>query len=151
MSWVENVPSHMEFHQESKMLYVADTGNNRIVALDTASGTRGKKVGPLADGHSEQYAMDGALLFTVVDGASIGMIQPSGLAIDRDVLYIGDHATSTIYAFTLEGELLDYLETTVPAGNLMGLELDEAGNIYTLNAVTQEVIRISPKEFQGTE
>jgi hypothetical protein len=143
MAWVEDVPSHLEYDHATDYLYAADTGNNRVVGLDTKSGTVGRAFGPSYD-DGEQHYVDGTTLWTLVDGATVGMVAPCGLALHEGLLFVGDHATSTIYGFTLDGALVDWLETGLPAGHLMGLELDPEGNLLVVDAVDEAIYRISP-------
>src|SRR4030095_8086057 len=79
------VPSHMEV--DGGLLYFADTGHARIAVLDTASGTPGGNVGPNYD-NCVMFAMDGAMLTTLVDGGTMGMTAPSGLGIHDGLVFV---------------------------------------------------------------
>ena len=135
-----NVPSHLELLGTS--LYIADTGNNRIAVLDINSGSPGSSMGPNYD-FAEQYMVNGASLVTLVDGGSVGLSKPSGLAINGGFLFVGDNATGTIHGFTMDGVHVDWLETGRPAGSIMGLAFDEAGQLYVADAQADEVLQIS--------
>jgi hypothetical protein len=136
------VSSHLVY--DDGLLYVADTGNNRIAVLDTASGTRGSALSPNYDG-AEQYSMNGASLWTLVDGAAVGLVKPSGLELRDGVLYVSDNATAKIYAFSLAGELLDWLDVPRDAGALMGMAFDGAGSLYFADAVAGLVFRVAAR------
>lgn len=141
---VPGVASHMEYVASSGLLYVADTGNNRIAVLDTSTGTPGPDTFPNHDG-CDQYKMQGATLTTLVDGSAIGMQAPSGLAIVNDIIFVSDNATSTIYGFSLDGELLDWLETDLAPGCLMGIAFDSQGALWTVDTPNDRVLRISAR------
>jgi hypothetical protein len=144
VSRVAGVPSHMEFDHNSNMLYIADTGNNRIARLDTTTGIRGSRITPNYDGVT-QYSMDDGMLETFLEGSDFGLMAPSGLAIKDGVLYIGDNATSTIHAFDIEtGEHLDFVPVAVSPGGMMGLDLDADGNIYGVDSISQRIFRLRP-------
>ncbi len=143
-SRVADIPSHMELDRTTGLLYIADTGNNRIATLDTATGTPGAFIFPNYDG-GPQYHMDGAAITTLVDCSQHGMKHPSGLAMYGDYFVVGDNATGTIYAFTLQGVLIDWLDTQISAGGLMGMEFDGVGNLAIVDAVTHEVSMLIPK------
>lgn len=143
---VADVPSHMEIDHETNLLYVADTGNNRIATLDITSGDKGSFLFPNYDG-GQQYAMDGAELTTVVDGEENYHAQPSGLALHDGLLYVGDYATGEIVAYTLAGEMVDYLSTGLE-DSLMGIAFDPDGRLYVIDSVGQRVLRLSPKKAQ---
>ena len=139
------VPSHMEVDLPNLLLYVCDTGHNRIAVLDMTSGTIGNPVGPNYDG-TTQSGMNGAVLTTLVDGAAIGMQKPSGLVIDGDVIYVSDNGTSQILAFDkATGELLEWLDTGLPSGSLMGMALSDTGELYVVDGVLDGVMRITAK------
>jgi DNA-binding beta-propeller fold protein YncE len=154
---IEGVPSHMQLDHDTGLLYAADTLNGRISVLDIATGERGGGIGPNYDG-AEMFEMEGATISTLADGGALmsalddrgremtditDMVQPAGLHMDGDTLFISDHETSRILAFNLEGELMDWLQMDVDAGHLGGLTLDEAGNIVIVDMVTNELLRIS--------
>jgi sugar lactone lactonase YvrE len=142
-SYVSGVPSHMELDRESGTLYVADTGNNRIALLDISTGTRGATIHPNYDG-SEQYYMDGALLETWIDGEANGLVQPSGLALADDRIYVTDNATARITAFDMDGVRLDYLDLGSMMGEhaLMGIEVAPDGSLYVVDAADDRVIHL---------
>jgi hypothetical protein len=135
-----SVPSHMEI--DGTALYIADTGNARIAVLDTVSGTPGGNVGPNYD-NCVMFAMDGATLTTLVDGGTMGMTKPSGLAVHDGLVFVTDNAASTVYAFTKGGAVVDWLDTGWPAGSLMGMAFDGAGSLYLVDAVGDRVVRVS--------
>lgn len=145
VSRVANVPSHLEFDRDTDLLFIADTGNNRVAVLDTTSGSRGGRVGPNYDG-TAQYEIDGASLSTLVEGDDIGLEQPSGLAIHDDTVFVSDHATGRILALTKDGELIDWLDTGLGQGALKGIAFHpESGDLYFVDAKGQRVMKVTPK------
>ncbi len=129
---------------DGPLLYLADTGHARIAVLDTTSGTPGANVGPNYDG-CVMFAMDGATLTTLVDGSAMGMTKPSGLTVHDGLVFVTDNASSTVYAFTKGGVLVDWLATGWPTGSLMGMAFDAAGRLYLVDAVGDRVVRISAR------
>ena len=57
-----------------------------------------------------------------------------------------DNATGRVAAFDLDGALVDWLDTGMPAGALMGLTFDDDGNLYLVDALENRALRVSPKE-----
>lgn len=141
---VEGIPSHLAFDATSNLLYVADTGNNRIAVLRTDTGTDGASIFPNYDGVS-QVKVTGAEIRTLIDGSAFGLVKPSGLALSDGVLYVTDNETSQIQAFDLVGMQLDWLQLDKPAGSLMGIEVGPDGALYIADFVASEIIRIQPK------
>jgi hypothetical protein len=142
--WREDIPSHMEYDHNEDYLYIADTGNNRIAVHDARSGDEGGSYGPNYDGIGRQVAYEGGDCWTLVDGESIeDMGRPSGLALHNDMIFTNDNRSGRIFAFDLDGNLLDWLDTGLEEGALMGMEFDADGNLWLVDAVNDEVLRIS--------
>jgi hypothetical protein len=143
---VNEIVAHIAFDKENQLLYIADTGNNRVAVLETDTGEMGSSITPNYDG-STQKMIDDAVLTTLIDGDDVGMTQPAGLELVDGVLYVGDSGTSTIHAFTTDGESIDSLNLSeiIPAGAMMGMTIDDQGRIYVTNSEDDELIRIAPK------
>ncbi|WP_373048766.1 hypothetical protein [Vulgatibacter sp.] len=139
---VPDVPSHLVMDLESRRLYVADTGNQRILWIDPRGASKvksmiGKERGTIVEEWGGQEW--GELV-----PASAGLLQaPSGLALHGGYLYVGDNATGEILAFDLEGNLVNRLTTGVAPGALMGLEPGPDDRLYFADA-TGRIVRIEP-------
>jgi sugar lactone lactonase YvrE len=146
--WVEGavrrepgVPSHLAFDASDGSLYAADTGNQRIVKLDTRSGTPGERLisnEPLAE-HRRQ---DNATLVEVVKPGAIE--RPSGLALHDGILYVTDPPTSRLLAFDASGRLLRTVETGLPPSSLAGITVGPDNKVYYLDLLTSRVYRVDP-------
>jgi sugar lactone lactonase YvrE len=140
------VPSHMIKDQDSGLLYIADTGNNRIAVLDPSPAERGNAIFPNYDG-SEQYKMQGAELTTLVSGASIrGMSKPSGLALHDGHLFVGDNETGRIIAFDLDGNPVDWLDldSMMEPGSMMGIAFGPEGRLHVVDNKANRILRLAP-------
>lgn len=142
LKYSAKIPGHVFFHEPDSLLYIADTGNSRIVTLDTTSGTLGAKVTP-----KEPMAQDAMMTGATIAEFTSGTLQaPSGLEIHNEILYVSDNATSRITAFALDtAKPLNYLDTGLPAGSLMGMAFGPDGRLYIVDAVGSQVLRIDPK------
>lgn len=147
---VPDIPSHMKFDHSTRFLYVADTGNNAIKILDTQTGETDQRQMVMEPG-TEHYSMKNEDIWTLIDGEDFGMEAPSGLTIVDDTLFITDNATSMIYAFTMDGELLDTLETPFPKGALMGIYAASIDDLWLVNAVDDEIWRLQPIDADPTQ
>jgi hypothetical protein len=85
--------------------------------------------------------MKDADIQTFVDGSVHGISKPSGLALHDEILYVSSYITGTIYGFSLDGTLVDWLDLKRPR-TLGGLEFDSVGNLYVVDTGANEVIRI---------
>ena len=144
VSYVPNVGSHLVLDHVTGLLYVADTGNQRIAVLDIHTGTRGGTLRPNYDGASMSM-MNGASLTTLVDAAAFGIAQPSGIALANDILYVTDHASASIHAFSLQGERLDWIDLSSVAepDALSGIAVDVEGRLYVADTLGERVIRLA--------
>lgn len=149
VGYVEGVSGHAEFDRESNRLYFADPGNRRVAMLDPSGSMPTTNISPNYDSRSasSQRMMMGPETTTVLDGATVGMMVPSGLALDQGRLFVTDNATSRIYAITLAGAVIDWvdLSATVPPGGLQGITLDAEGRIYVVDSVGDRVIEVSAR------
>lgn len=135
------IPSHMDFVPGGRTLLIADTGNHRVVALDTYSGRVAEKLtiddGQIAD---PRRIADAELEVLVAEGE---LDQPSGLVVGADSFAVGDAATGQIHQFTFEGKAMVTLDLDLPPGALGGLELGPDGALYFTRKDTNQVVRLA--------
>lgn len=134
----DGTPSHLWFDPDRHELFIVDTGNNRILALDVGSGARGADTSPNYDG-CEQYRVDGAAWRVVLDGAEAGMERPSGIDGRDGVIFVSD-AGGAVFALTPDGDVLDALELGRPVN---GIAFDKGGRLFLVDPVAGVVERIA--------
>ncbi len=145
VSYVPDVSSHMEI--EAGQLYVADTGNNRVGRMMLGTGSPGAPIAPNYDTTVQRY-VDGAVVETLIDGSAIeGFERPSGLEIQDGMIFVSDNATSTIFAFDIDGTLVDWLDVSSVSGpgSLMGMAFDPLGALYLVDTLGSRVLRITAR------
>lgn len=137
-------PSHLVYDATDKMLYVADTGNARIVKLDTSK--PGTKTGELPR-KNEPLAGSGVMGgVDVEEVVAPGTLEkPSGIEVKGDLLYVTDAATSTFHVFKKDGTPVRKLATDLPPGSLAGFTFGPDGKIWFTDKVASRVMRIDPK------
>ncbi len=138
----EGTPSHVVFDASDGFLYVADTGNGRIVRLDTTSGTRGKQLPRQYEPLADNAIMEGTAVEVVVDTGVLEL--PSGIEVRGDLLYVTDAATSMFHVFDKTGKAIRSLATGLPAGSLAGFTFGPDGKIWFTDSVGGRVLRIDP-------
>lgn len=142
---VADVPSHMVFDHDTGLLYIADTGNARIAVLDTTAGEEGASMRVIERG-TTLHRWINVSTTTLVDGVMGELTHPSGLAMVGDMLYVSDNATSRITAFDKNtGVRIDWLDTLMEPGSLMGLEVDSEGSIFFVDAKNNRLMVIKAK------
>ena len=133
IKYAPGIPSHLVYRAADAMLYVADTGNGRIVKLDTESGVRGVEAPDEGAPDRRPHRMNDAVLTDVVAArrahGAVGPRAPRRPALRHD------NATGRILAFDLEGKQLNSLDTGLGAGALAGLAFGPDGKLYFVDMV----------------
>ena len=153
---VPDVPSHIVFDQTEKVVYYNDTGSGRLMRFDPSTASRGRDRSNRSMDHGEYHQMDGGDLTIVLGdpGAEIEqpsgwneeLGHPSGLTVQGDVIYLTDNQNSRIIAVNKDGTVLDWLDTGLEPGSLMGVRVDAEGSIWVVDNLANEVIRLRGKK-----
>jgi len=138
LSRKKDVASHMELDKDSGLLYIADTGNGRVVEVDTSSGAVAGNLQQIMEPLEEFSKVEGVSQRTLIEGLS----RPSGLALDGETLFISDNSEGTIVAYSLEGEELGRIQT--PAESIMGIEVGPEGKLWYVDSDAEELVRVDP-------
>jgi len=135
---VPDVPGHMVFY-DNRLVLAADTGGGRIISLDIHTGSFSRNLSAYGERLVEYSEYTGATVEVVIDGLDT----PSGLALDGDILYVGDFATGEIIAFDLDaGVELGRMETG--AAGLTGLTVSPSGRIWYTDTAAEELRYVFP-------
>ena len=138
----DGTPSHVFFDSTDNFLYVADTGNARIVRLDTTKGTKGDGLERRNEILEEEAVMGGTTVEELVAPGTLS--KPSGLEVKGNLIYVTDTATSTFHVFDKTGLEVRKLKTDLPAGSLSGMAFGPGGKLFFADKVASKVYRIDP-------
>jgi hypothetical protein len=137
---VDGVMSHLSVDHTTNKVYVADTGNKRILVLDPTQATPGASFRG-SEPIVERRFMDAPIAVL----PTTGLEAPSGIEASGGLVFVTDAATSKIHAFDMQtGANVRTLETGLPAGSLAGLNFGPDGKIYFVDRVASRVVRIDP-------
>jgi hypothetical protein len=131
------VPSHLALDHDSRVLYVADTGGGRVMALDTTASTA-TPITPDKEPLADYSKITGATFDVVAEG----LREPSGLALHDGRLFVAEHATGDVIALDLAGKELGRVHTG--AKGLMGIAFSADGKLHAVDHDTSRVLRIDP-------
>lgn len=138
---VDGVVSHVAWNTDEKTLYVADTGNKRVLVLDPAKGRATAPMQGMEEIVERSYFE--APVKVVTTGGPL--VAPSGIEASGGLVFVTDAATSQIHAFdTRTGALVRSLDTGLPEGSLAGLNFGPEGKIYFVDRLTSRVYRLDP-------
>lgn len=143
VSYIPGVPSSMVWDQGRARLLVADSGNKRILALDPEGASSIGAIAPNYDGCT-QVAFSGETLTTLVQGAEGDLDTPSGIALQGNQIFVSDYATGRIWAYAIDGTVLDYLEVAEPNA-LMGMTFGPDGSLYAIDNANKQILRITAR------
>ncbi len=146
MGFAPLVAAHLALDHTTSILYAADPALGRIVAIDTQTGELGEAISPNYDA-ADQFMVLGVQMDQLITGEDVTeapMLQPSGLELFDDILFVSDHATGVLYGFSKEGELLDWLPTAQGPDSIMGMCFDTDGTLYVVDATADAILHISP-------
>ncbi len=145
----DHIPSHCEMDKRTGWLYVVDHGNQRVLRLDTRSGSvSGTGIFGPWESYVEYSQMSGHTWETV---ASSGLQQPAGIAISGNHLLVSDHANGDIIVYDI-GEGGGFAELgRIQTGSIgiMGLEVGPDGRIWFVNASLHQLVRLDPDLSAG--
>jgi hypothetical protein len=141
--YVPGIPSHLAWDTAGQRLYMADSGNARVVELDPSTITEQT---PMSAGENVDDLM---VAFDMAGGAvqdfvpsSYGLKLPSGVELHEQRLYVSDNETGIIHRFALDGTPLGKL--TIPgiaARGLAGLAFGPDGKLYFVDMGGSRVLR----------
>lgn len=135
---VPEVPSHLAYDQRRKLVYVADTGHGRVLAIDPSTAIPAGAI-DVYEVLQASGNMDGA---TVRELVPPGLLQmPSGIALADEALYVTDNATSLIYRFDMAGKAKAVLDTSLPPGALAGITVGPDQRLYLTDLLSGAVLR----------
>jgi len=139
VSYVEDIPSHIVFDAETGLLYVADTGNRRVLVVDVSTALQ---VNEFRGFETMVQESEGATVTTLI-GDEFGWDKPSGLALQDGILYVTDAGKADIHAFDLEGNHIDTIGLSLAEDSLMGVKVNPEGDsLYIADFEGDRVFRL---------
>lgn len=136
-----DVPSHLILNKATGWLYIVDTGNDRVLRMNTNTGT----VQNALTGYEavEEYSqMTGVVSEVAID---TGLTRPCGIDLLDDNLIVGDYTTGDIRFYDISMNPAMYMgKISTGAAGLTGLKIGPEGNIWYTNRLTNEVRKITP-------
>jgi sugar lactone lactonase YvrE len=135
---VRGVPSHMALDRGTGLLYVADTGNQRVLVVDTTRVEAGERL-PVMEPGTTHFRIE-ELSFEVL--IEEGLEMPSGLELIEDHLVITDRSTGLILVYDLEGKLQQTIDPAVGEDRITGITGRSLNELLFLDGVDGLLYRL---------
>jgi hypothetical protein len=143
----DHIVSHCVVDKHSGWLYVVDHGGQRVLRLDTRSGspTSNPTFGPF-ESYVAYRNMSGAVWEVVV---STGLLQPAGIDVIGNHLLVSDHATGEIIIYDMNAGFAESGRIATGAPGIMGIKVGPDGHIWFVNATQSKLVRVDPAGIVG--
>ena len=134
-----HIVSHCVLDKHTGWLYIVDMGGQRVLRLDSRSGTPNgaPSFGPF-ESYVDYQNMTGATWEVVVAG---GLQEPAGIDVVGERLLVSDHATGEIIIYDMADSFAELGRIAVGAG-VMGVKVGPDGRIWCVNATLSHLIRV---------
>ena len=141
---VSGLSSHMVIDQGTDLLYVCDTGNNRIIRMNINSGSINYSLTPYGENIEGYYSMHNAEYETVVDS---GLINPTGIDIYNNYLLVSDYSNGEIIIYNIEQQNnfqeIQRIQTNL-SNDIMGIKVGPDGSIWYVCTNSNKLYQILP-------
>ena len=144
----EGIPSHMILDDDSGFLYIADTGNQRILKFNVNSGNYSYDLTPYGESLAEYFMMENADWEIYINQ---DLEKPSGIDIYNDRLIVSDYSSGKIifYDISINPPIELGRIDTGNQNNIMGIKIDSNQKIWYVNYHHNNVIRIDYNLING--
>jgi hypothetical protein len=134
------IPDHLVLDQNTGWLYVCNSQQNRVIRINTNTGTPGANVTPHEATAVYKYMDD----FVWEECISTGLDAPTGIDIVENRMIVSNYNTGDINLYDISGGF-PLLLTTIPTGSngIMGVKVGPDGLIWYVNSVTDKVMRVN--------
>ena len=144
----DHIVSHCVLDKHTNWLYVVDHGGQRVLRLDTRSGTiapGAPSFGPY-ESYVEYKNKIGATVEVII---TTGLQQPAGIDVVGNHLLVSDHATGEIIIYDMANAFAEQGRISTGAAGIMGVKVGPDGRIWYVNATTNALGVLEPAAGVG--
>ena len=141
---VAGLSSHMVMDQASGLLYICDTGNQRILRMNTNSGVIDYELTPYGENIEGYYSMADAEYETIIDS---GFVSPTGIDLYENYLLVSDYSNGHIIIYDLEGDTGIQEAARLQTGmseDVMGIKAGPDGSIWFVCTNSSKLYQMLP-------
>ena len=149
LSRFAGVPGHMILDKDTGILYISDTGANRVLWVNTHDTTTTSV--DIYDDPSRVEDLAEYMEVTDVEWGifDTGLSRPSGIALHDGTLFVSQNGNGKITGFNLDPDGKGFSNSrtvNTNAGSIMGLEVGPEGKLWYVDSLNNIVIRLDPYE-----
>ena len=141
---VAGLSSHLVLDQENGLLYICDTGNQRILRMNINSGVIDYELTPYGENIEGYYSMTGADFETIIDS---GLVSPTGIDLYENYLLVSDYSNGDIIIYDLTNENGIQEVTRLQTGmaeDVMGIKAGPDGSIWFVCTNSSKLYQMLP-------
>src|SRR5262249_21707341 len=148
-------PTGMAIQASNGAVYVADTSNARIVKFDAKGNFVAAWGWGVTDGAAQREVCTSQTCQAGKPGSGPGQLSfPKTIAVSAsgasaNKVFVGDAGNNMVLKFDADGHFLSSIDgSTAPQGpfsNLVGVAVDQSGNLWTIDAGTSNIVEFDPK------
>ena len=139
---IPELSSHIEIDEETGWLYICDTGNQRVIRLNTISGEIGESITPYGESLAGYFSMINAEFEVIINDS---LTQPTGLDIYNGRLLVSDYSNGEIIIYNIESNPINRMGKieTGFENNIMGIKVDPDGSIWFVCKNSHELYQLN--------
>ena len=141
---VSGLSSHMILDHGTDLLYICDTGNNRIIRMNINSGSINYDLTPYGENIEGYFSMHNAEYETVIDS---GLINPTGIDIYNNYLLVSNYSNGEIIIYNIEQQdniqEIQRLQTNL-FNDVMGIKVGPDGSVWYVCTNSNKLYQILP-------
>lgn len=142
-----DIPNHMILDKSSGWLYFVDNGNDRVIRLNTNSGTSSTPLALINEQLAEHSRVNGYSWEVLIEGLD----RPCGIEIIDNVLLVGEYNTGEIIAYDMDTDFNEMGRIETGVVGLTGIKVGPDGSVWYTNRILNELNKIQVGETTSTE
>jgi hypothetical protein len=140
LSYFASIPSHMVLDKATGWLYIAETAKNRIIRVNTKSGSKKGNLPLINEPLDQHWEMSGVEWEVFVDA---GLSEPSGIEFKDGRVFVSNYQNGEIHAYSAETK--EKLGSVKTLAGVMGLQVGPDGKLWYVNSKEDGVYRLDPQ------
>ena len=142
-----DIPNHMILDKNSGWLYFVDNGNDRVVRLNTISGSSTTPLALINEQLAEHSRVNGYTWEVIIEGLD----RPCGIELIDNILLIGEYNTGEIIAYDMNSDFSEVGRIETAAVGLTGIKVGPDGSVWYTNRILNKLNKIQVGETTSTE